>query len=262
MSLAAVTPSPRSRPFRTTSARRAARLVLALLGTGAAAGCAAVDATGPGAAASAAPVYVQIKDAPLNLAEVKRVDLYIVRIEGRLAEADSAESARHTEDGERGVGGWTTLVEPMAAYDFMTLRDTSRASLGHLTLPPGTYRGFRLILDPTKSSVTTANGTVLTSTTTPSLRFSGSARLGVQITLARPLVVDSTAQNFLVDIDLSKSFRVPGRTVLERGLEFNPSASATNRAREANEPEHGDHGHDEHGHDNNGGEHTGGSGHG
>ncbi|AHG89207.1 protein of unknown function DUF4382 [Gemmatirosa kalamazoonensis] len=181
--------------------------------------------------ASSGRVVVQLTDAPFPVDSLKSADLFIVRIDGKQADADSADADSHTDDvkdeGSDDHGGWKTLAEPNAKIDLLALRDGKAATLGEKALTAGTWRSFRLILDAKQSSVTLKDGTVLTSTSNPGIKFPSADRSGIKIQLNRPLTVgkDST-QTLLVDFDLGSSFQMKGPN-MKNGLTLKPEIRGT-----------------------------------
>jgi hypothetical protein len=174
-------------------------------------------------------LVVQLTDAPFPLDSVRSADIFVVRIDGKQQDADSAEASRDTGDGENDHGGWTLLAEPKAKIDLLALRDGKASTLGQKALPPGSYRSFRLIIDPAQSSVTLKDGTVLTSTSNPGIKFPSADRSGIKIQLDREVTIgkDST-KTLVVDFDLSRSFEMRG-PAMKNGLTFKPEIKATSK---------------------------------
>ena len=174
-------------------------------------------------------LLVQLTDAPFALDSLKSVDLYVVRIDGKQAEADSADADSHTDDANDDHGGWTTLAEPKAKIDLLALRDGKVANLGQKTLTAGAWRSFRLILDSKQSSVTLKDGTVLTSTSNPGVKFPSADRSGIKIQLDKPVTLgkDST-KTLVVDFDLSKSFVMRGPQ-MKNGLLLKPEIKGSTK---------------------------------
>ncbi len=86
---------------------RALRLV-AGLGLSAVAMAACSDSSGTGSG----KLTVQLTDAPFPFAEVARVDIFVVRIDAKSADTDSAEAAKESE-----ASGWTTIASPNASIN-------------------------------------------------------------------------------------------------------------------------------------------------
>src|SRR4051794_21438757 len=57
-------------------------------------------------------LQVHLTDAPFPTDSVSRVDVYVVRVDAKLSEADSAEAARGTSDDSASTDGWVTLASP------------------------------------------------------------------------------------------------------------------------------------------------------
>ena len=188
--------------------------------------CGSPDAT------SATPgsgfLRVQLTDAPFPFDSVQSVDIFVVRVDARLSEADSSESARGASDDSAQVGGWTTIARPNRSFDLLTLRGGTVADIGRDTVPKGSYRGFRLIIDPSRSAVKLRNGMLLTGSSSPSVTFPSAARSGIKIVLAKAIDVgaDSTS-TMLIDFDLEGSFVMRGNSITKNGLIFKPVVHAS-----------------------------------
>jgi len=170
---------------------------------------------------------VQLTDAPFPADTVESVDIWVVRVDARLAESDSAQAAAGATDDSASVGGWTTIARPNQSFDLMALRGGTVADIGQDTLPQGNYRGFRLVIDPSKSSVTLKDGTVLDGDSSPSVSFPSAARSGlkVNVTQSIPIGADSVS-TVLIDFDLDQSFVMRGNSI-SQGLNFKPVIKAT-----------------------------------
>jgi hypothetical protein len=77
-----------------------------------------------------------------------------VRIDAKAKEPTDDEAADATEESESSRKGWVTVAEPNTTFDLMTLADGTNTLLGDAQVTAGIYNGFRLIIDPAKSSVT------------------------------------------------------------------------------------------------------------
>lgn len=178
-----------------------------------AAACDSTSSTGSGMGT----VNVLMTDAPLSLDSVKSVDVYVVRIDGKLAETDSAENANENDS----TGGWRTLVSPGKSINLLTLTNGVTANLGATALPVGIYRSFRLIIDPTKSSVT------MTNNQTVDVVWPSAGKSGIKIMLDSPFNVATGTTNLLIDFDASQSFVMRGNSLSKNGLLFKPVIRAT-----------------------------------
>jgi hypothetical protein len=205
--------------------RRSAALALATAVLGAAALAACKDTVvGEPVPAGSGTLRVQLTDAPMDTSLVRSVDVYVVRVDARAAgtDADSASADSGTGDEDKGRGGWTTIAEPKAKIDLLALRGGRTTQLGEEPLAAGSYRAFRMIIDPAQSSITLNDGTVLTGTSSPGVHFPSAGRSGIKIQLARPVTVgaDSTS-TMLIDFDARESFVMKGPN-MKSGLTFKP----------------------------------------
>jgi hypothetical protein len=168
-------------------------------------------------------------EVPLPPGLVKSLDLFVVRIDARRAEPSEDEAAEDTEESKAAEGGWVTLAEPNALIDLMTVADGSVAFLGEAEVATGAYNGFRLIIDPAKSSVTLNDeaSTVIGGESIIGLKFPSAAQSGIKIKLSAPVDVDDGETTMvLVKFDVSKSFVMRGATIEQNGLLFKPVIKA------------------------------------
>ena len=171
-------------------------------------------------------VVVRLTDAPFLTDSLKSVDIFVVRVDGRTESADDAAADKDAEDGS--ADGWHTLATPNASYNLLALQNGVSTTLGSASIAPGTYNGLRLIIDPTKSSVTLKNGTKLTGTSSPSVTFPSAAKSGIKINLSSPLkVVGGATTTLLVDFNVEDSFVQRGNSIEKNGLLFKPVIKAT-----------------------------------
>lgn len=161
-------------------------------------------------------VKVLLTDAPFPFSEVKSVDVFVTRIDGKTGETDDVEAENENES-----DGWHTLVSPGKSLDLLTLMDGKTANLGTATLPVGTYKSFRLVIDPAQSSVT------LTDNTKPEVKWPGSGKNGIKVILDQPFNVVNGTTNMLIDFDVGKSFVMRGNSISNNGLLFKPVIHAT-----------------------------------
>ena len=185
-----------------------------------AAACASDTST---AAPGMGTLQVQLTDAPFSTDSVSRVDVFVVRVDAKQADTDSTEAARGTSDDSASTGGWTTLATPKQKIELLALRNGVSTILGDKSVTAGSYRSFRLIIDPSQSSVTLKNGMVLTATSSPSVSFPSAARSGIKIQLDQPITVGAAATTkVLVDFDVAQSFVLRGNSLSQNGLLFKP----------------------------------------
>jgi len=156
-------------------------------------------------------VTTRLTDAPFPFSEVSSVTVFVVRVDARVAAADSA-AAGNADDNS----GWTTIASPNAAIDLMELNGGQVTTLGTAALPNGTYSGFRVIIDPAQSSVTLTDGSH------PDVKWPSANRTGIKINLASPLTVSSDSSVLLIDFDIGSSFVMRGNSIKNNGLLFKP----------------------------------------
>jgi hypothetical protein len=156
-------------------------------------------------------VNVLLTDAPFPFSQVKSVDVFVVRIEGKLAETDSAEAANANDS-----TSWLTLVSPNTRINLLTLTNGNTASLGLASIPVGTYRSFRMIINTDSSSVT------LNDNTKPNIKWPSAGKNGIKIILDEPFDVTTDATNLLIDFDVGRSFVMRGNSISQNGLLFKP----------------------------------------
>jgi hypothetical protein len=178
---------------------------LALAATGAVA-CTESDTLGSGSG----QLTIRLTDAPFPFNEVKSVDVHVVRIDARVADVDSAEAADDSDD------GWRTLVSPDEVIDLLDLTGGKTANLGTVSLPAGTYRGFRMVIDSDESGVT------LNDNSTPEVKWPSAGNNGIKIQLDEPVVIGEGTTELLIDFDVGRSFVVRGNSISQNGLLFKP----------------------------------------
>ena len=211
-----------------------------LLGV-AAAGALLVTLTGcaDGTAASNGTLSVVLTDAPFPFDDVASADMHVVRIDARLAESSDAE-AEQVDEADQVAGseelanrdprsGWVTVAAPDRSVNLLALQNGTTTNLGEITLPTGRYRGFRLVLDTDRSSVTLKDGTVLRGNAQPGIAWPSAGRTGIKLNLAQPVSLVEGGTVMVVDFDLGNSFVLRGNTITENGLLFKPVIRATAR---------------------------------
>ncbi len=176
-------------------------------------------------------VAAAMTEAPLPEGSVKSVDVFVVRVEARRQEPSDAEAAVNTEEFDAAQGGWVTIAEPNTAFDLMMLAGGTTTTLGVAELATGAYRGFRLVIDPAKSSVTLNDeaNTVISGESIEGLKFPSAATSGIKIHLTgAPLdVEDGETSILVVKFDVTRSFVMRGTTLDQSGLLFTPVIRAT-----------------------------------
>lgn len=200
---------------------------LTVCATAALVACGTDSGTSPAASGS---VSVSLTDAPFPFDSVARADLFVVRIDGKIADTDSAGAETGKNDDSHSntdpSRDWVTLAAPNQAFNLLDLQNGKSVNLAQTTLPSGTYRGFRLILDVDKSSITLKNGTLLT-VANGGIKFPSAGRSGIKINLAQPFTVVSGKSQMIVDFDLGHSFVMRGNSIGLNGLIFKPVIRAS-----------------------------------
>ena len=197
--------------------RRAAGIAAAVLGLVSAGACS------DGTAGRTGRLVVHLTDAPFPYDSVSRVDMFVVRVEAR-PENVSAAAATNAN-----AGGWTTVAAPNQLINLLDLQHGVTENLGAATLPTGSYRSFRLILDVDQSSITLADGTVLGGNATPGIKFPSAHRTGVKIQLDAPVDITEDSTLMVIDFDVGASFVMRGTSLAQQGLLFKPVVRATAR---------------------------------
>lgn len=175
-------------------------------------------------------IAVQLTDAAFPTDSVLRVDIYVVRVDARMADTDSAAAARGATDDSASTGGWTTITRPNQIVNLLAYQNGAYLPLGNAGVAAGNYNGFRLVIDPSKSSVTLKNGAVLTSTSTPNVLFPSGARSGIKIAFLSPVpVAANDTATVLVDFMVNDSFVMRGTSISQNGLLFKPVIKGTVR---------------------------------
>lgn len=184
---------------------RTIRLFAALtIGTFALAACTDSSGTGTGL------LTVRLTDAPFPFSEVARVDVYVVRVDAKTAETTDAEAE---DEGDR--GGWTTIATPNTLINLLDLGSGQTVNLGATTLPTGTYRSFRLVLDTDQSSITLKDGSE------PPIHFPSAGTSGIKVKLDQPIQLTEDGSVMTLDFDIGRSFVLRGNRSAN-GFNFKP----------------------------------------
>lgn len=208
---------------------RSLRLVglAAAFGIAVAAACSSNGSTSPGTQRGV--VITQLKDAPFPSDSVDAVTIFVTRVDARLTGADSAASDSATTSDSAAAHGWVTLASPNKAFNLMTLRNGVSAALDTTSLAAGSYSSVRLVIDPSKSSVTMKNGMVLNGGSTPGVSFPSGSSSGIKVNFSGGglNVVAGDTTTMMLDFDLDNSFVLRGNTIMQLGLLFKPVIRAS-----------------------------------
>jgi hypothetical protein len=171
-------------------------------------------------------IVVKLSDAPFLTDSVKSVDVFVVEVDGRTGSTDDNDA--NTNVNNPTAGGWTVLASPKQSFNLLALQNGASVTLSSTGLAAGTYSGFRLVIDQDKSSVTLKNGTVLTGTSSPGIKFPSASTSGLKINLSKPaVIVGGATTTLLVDFDINDSFVLRGNSIAQNGLLFKPVINAT-----------------------------------
>jgi len=153
---------------------------------------------------------VRLTDMPFPFSDVSSVDVYVVRLDASKAEPTEDEAADESNN-----DGWTSVATPNALINLLDLSDGKTMNLGATTLPTGTYNGFRLIIDPSKSSMTLKDGTH------PAIQFPSAGHSGIKVILDKPIALTENGSVMTLDFDVGRSFVTRGNNA-RNGFNFRP----------------------------------------
>ena len=175
-----------------------------------------------GTGASRGTLSLAITDAPVPYAEVDSAIVFVVRIDAKQEDASEAEAdsgaaeSRHDGEEDRRHGGWVTLATPNQPVNLLAYQHGDMLPLGQQSLPSGTYKGFRLVIDPAQSRVVLKDGSK------PAIKWPSAARSGIKIKLEKPITVTAGETLMVIDFDLAGSFVLRGNSMRNDGLLFKP----------------------------------------
>src|SRR5687768_10509592 len=175
-----------------------------VIGTFALAACTDSSGTGTGL------LTVRLTDAPFPFSEVASVDVYVIRVDAKTATTTDAEAADEADQ-----GGWTTIATPNALINLLELGSGKTLNLGATTLPTGTYRSFRLILDTDQSTITLKDGSE------PPIHFPSAGQSGIKVKLDQPIELTEDGSVMTLDFDIGRSFVLRGNSAAN-GFNFKP----------------------------------------
>jgi hypothetical protein len=171
---------------------------------------------------------VTLIDAPLPLDSVKEVNIFVERIDARRARPDSAmanvDLDRHHDENHLSPDStlWVTIATPNKVFNLLALQNGVSAFLGTTVVDTGSFKGIRLVIDPTKSTVVLKDGTVLSTTSKPPIEFEQRGRQGLLVELSDTVEVkEQQTTTMTLDFRLGESVSLRGRTVRD-GFFFRP----------------------------------------
>lgn len=169
----------------------------------------ALSACSDSSGTSLGTLTVRLTDAPFPFSEVASVDVFVSRVDARNAEPTDAEAE------DEASGGWTTIATPNAAINLLDLAGGRTTNLGATTLATGTYRGFRLILDTDRSTITLKDGSM------PPIHWPSAGLSGIKIKLDQPIELTEDGSVMTLDFDIGRSFVMRGNAAAS-GFNFKP----------------------------------------
>jgi hypothetical protein len=188
--------------------------------------CNGRSVTGP--AAGQGMLSMKLTDAPVPFDSVKEVNVFVVRIDARRANADvntadvdlDNEHAENHESPDSTL--WVTIASPNKTFNLLSLQGGVTAFLGSTAVDTGHFRAVRLIIDPAKSTVVLKDGTVLSSTSASPVEFEKRGRQGLLVELNETVEVhEKQTTTIVLDFRLDQSVTLRGRGVHD-GFFFRP----------------------------------------
>jgi uncharacterized protein DUF4382/carboxypeptidase family protein len=177
-------------------------------------GTVGLAACGDSSGTSTGLLTVRLTDAPFPFSDIARVDVFVVRVDARQTEPTDDEAADESDRSQ-----WTTVASPNTMVNLLDLADGKTLNLGATTLATGTYNGFRLIIDPTQSSMTLADGSHA------DIKFPGAGHSGIKIRLDKPIELTENGSVMTLDFDVGRSFVMRGNGA-RNGFIFKPVVRA------------------------------------
>ncbi|MDP9204298.1 MAG: DUF4382 domain-containing protein [Gemmatimonadota bacterium] len=153
---------------------------------------------------------VRLTDAPFPFSEVASVEVYVIRVDAKIASTSDEEASDETNN-----DGWVTVATPNALINLLDLGSGKTMNLGATTLATGNYQSFRLILDTDKSKITLKDGS------TPPIFFPSAGHTGIKVNLDEPIQLTENGSVMTLDFDIGRSFVMRGNSAAN-GFNFKP----------------------------------------
>lgn len=178
-------------------------------------------------------VAALVPGAALPTDSVSAVSVFVTRIDVKGSDVTDASAEENDESDEAATrGGWIAVAEPDSVIDLLDLVGQP-IPVGEELIPQGTYRGFRIVIDASRSSVTMKDGTVLQAvcnsaggTADGRVHFPSACTSGIKVRVNAFQVTDEPT-TLTIDFDPASNFRMIGSSVERDGLKFAPSIEAT-----------------------------------
>lgn len=137
-----------------------------------------------------------LMDSPFPYHRVSRADLYVVSVSGSFTEDTSAKSTT-----------FVTLATPNRKINVLALQNGLAVELGAVELTSGTITAVRMVIDTDSSSLTLADGRVLTATTSPGIDWQSSAgRPALNALINENIGVSPAGGVVVIDYDVGQAF--------------------------------------------------------
>ena len=173
-------------------------------------------------------IATQLIDEPSALDSIQSVNIFIVRVDARLAVADSAAADSDVDgDGDfddrdhirRDSSAWVTIASPDKLINVLELQGKDTAILGAAAVDSAQFHALRLVIDPSKSNVVLKNGTILTDSSTPPVDFFSRGRRGILVDMDNDMDVPAGATTTItIDFRLGESIFLRGSSIGHDGL--------------------------------------------
>ncbi len=173
-------------------------------------------------------IATQLVDQASALDSIQSVNIFIVRVDARMAVADSAAADSDVDgDGDfddrdnfrRDSTAWVTIASPNKLINVLELQGQDTALLGTAAVDSAKFHALRLVIDPSKSNVVLKNGTVLTDSSTPPVEFFSRRRHGILVDLDNDMDVRAGATTTItLDFRLGDSIFLRGGSIGDDGL--------------------------------------------
>ena len=172
-------------------------LGLAVLG-----GCNSAE-IGPAVPSGDGRTAILLTDAPFPFDRIARVDIHVREI----ALSPSADTSEAAPD-------WVVVASPDRTFNLLDLQNGATALLGEAVVPPGQYRALRLVFEPSRSTLTDAEGELIATASGP-----GAPGINWQAKGERPslfalveqaMAIGENGEDIVVDFDVGRSFLYDG----------------------------------------------------
>ncbi len=180
------------------------RLLLAALSLAA---MACSDATTGGGAGR---TRVYLTDSPFPFGSISAVNVYVARIE----------ASASTDTTGLDPASWVTIATPEQTFNLLDFQGGAATLLGEADLPANQYAALRVVINTSRSSVVSSNGTQA------AVHWPISGDLSLYSIVEEPLAVTAAGAQIVLDFDVGRTFVPDG----SGGFYFVPWIRAVNEA--------------------------------